>query len=108
MQVVSIVKLLGMAHWDIPPSHQVRHNPGSRGCPKIFQFREIIRTLPGGTSLAYRGIPTYTTSPACTGDTRDLTGERRSSGHARVRATDIRLPCQLARQSRRDARKVLP
>jgi len=40
------VKLLGMAHWDIPPSNQVRHNPGSRGCPKIFQFREIIRTLP--------------------------------------------------------------
>jgi len=35
-----------MAHWDIPPSNQVRHNPGSRGCPKIFQFREIIRTLP--------------------------------------------------------------
>jgi hypothetical protein len=41
-----MVPLLGMAQWDIPPSHQVRHNPGSRGCPKIFQFREIIRTLP--------------------------------------------------------------
>jgi len=35
-----------MAHWDIPPSNQVTHNPGSKGCPKIFQFREIIRTLP--------------------------------------------------------------
>jgi hypothetical protein len=46
MQGASMVKWLGMAHWDIPPSHQVRHNPGSRGCPKIFQFREIIRTLP--------------------------------------------------------------
>src|SRR5207302_4557252 len=46
MQVASIVKLLGMADWEIPPSHQVRHDRGSRGCPKIFQFREIIRTLP--------------------------------------------------------------
>jgi hypothetical protein len=38
------VKLLGMAHRDIPPSHQVRHKPGSMGCPKSFQFRDIIRT----------------------------------------------------------------
>jgi hypothetical protein len=45
-QVASMVPLLGMAQWDIPPSHQVRHNPGSRGWPKIFQCREIIRTLP--------------------------------------------------------------
>ena len=41
-----MVQLLGMAHWDIPPWHQVTHNPGSTGCPKQFQFREIIRTLP--------------------------------------------------------------
>jgi len=39
--------LLGMAHRDIPPWNQVTHNPGSTGCPKRFQFREIIRTLPG-------------------------------------------------------------
>ena len=51
IQVASMVKLLGMAHWDIPPSNQVRHNPGSRGCPKIFQFREIIRTLPAGPTI---------------------------------------------------------
>ena len=46
IQVASMVKLLGMAHRDIPPWNQVRDNPGSTGCPKIFQFREIIRTLP--------------------------------------------------------------
>src|SRR5947209_12120190 len=47
IQVAAMVQLLGMAHWDIPPWHQVMHNPGSTGCPKRFQFREIIRTLPG-------------------------------------------------------------
>src|SRR5207302_6924555 len=46
IQVAAMVQLLGMAHWDIPSWHQVMHNPGSTGCPKRFQFREIIRTLP--------------------------------------------------------------
>ena len=46
IQVASIVKWLGMAHRDIPQENQVPHNPGSTGCPKSFQFREIIRTLP--------------------------------------------------------------
>jgi hypothetical protein len=46
IQVAAMVQLLGMAHWDIPPWNQVTHNPGSTGCPKRFQFREIIRTLP--------------------------------------------------------------
>src|SRR5262249_26580743 len=49
IQVASVVKLLGMAHRDIPPWNQVRDNPGSTGCPDIFQFREIIRTLPSWT-----------------------------------------------------------
>src|SRR5438067_7599894 len=34
IQVAAMVQLLGMAHWDIPPWHQVMHNPGSTGCPK--------------------------------------------------------------------------
>jgi hypothetical protein len=46
IQVAALVQLLGMAHWDLPPWNQVTHNPGSTGCPKRFQFREIIRTLP--------------------------------------------------------------
>lgn len=48
MQVASIVKLLSMAHWGIPPWNQVTHYPGSTGCPKNFQFtaEHVVFAIP--------------------------------------------------------------
>jgi hypothetical protein len=55
IQGAAVMELLGMAHRDIPPWSQVLHNLGSMGCSVYVQFRKIIRTQPGNSSVAERG-----------------------------------------------------